>query len=200
MLGNYSPVGVCFGCVPYLRAKFNVMKLYRFLLIAFLAISTFTASADAWDDLTMAQAKKVQAYLKKNPWILDYCDCCDPGDTYLMRVVSSEIVTCTWEPSKYSVKVNALRVAKVEVNDSGINEHNAVPMSETVSYTIFMNYTFAYDKAGKWAVPLFKKVAYDRDHVCKGATKFPKPTNTAGNQLSNEYTKWYSKRVAKIAK
>lgn len=173
------------------------MKIYRFFSILLLALITLPASADAWDDLTMAQAKKVKAYLKKNPWILDYCDCCDPADTYLLRVVSSEIVPCDWEPSKFSVKVKALRIAKLEVNDAGVNEHNAMPLSETVDYTIYMNYTFAYDKTGKWAVPLFKKVAYDRDHVCKGATKFPKPTNTAGKQLSNEYTKWYSKSVAK---
>jgi hypothetical protein len=177
--------------------------MIRIAIITLLTFTTsFQALADAWDDLTMPQAKAVTKFLKKNPWIIDYCDCCDPGDTYLLLVASSEIVPCSWAPEKFSVKVKVTRIAKLDVTDSGINEYNASPLNNLTDYVVYMNYTFAYDKTNKWAVPLFKLVPYDadRNHICKGATKYPQPVNTDGKELSKEYTKWYSKRIAKVSK
>jgi hypothetical protein len=176
------------------------MKLLLSLLLA--VGFSLGANADAWDDLTKEQATALAAFLKKNPYVIDYCDCCDPGDTYLMKVISTEIVTCEWNPEKFSVKAEVIKIAKLEHTDVGLNEHTAAPLGEAGKATIYMNYTFGYDKVKKWAVPLFKLVSYeaDRNHICKGGTNFPQPTNNSGKELDAGYTKWYSKAIKKVKK
>ena len=56
---------------------------------------------------------------KANPFILDYCDCCDGSETYLLKVLKSEIVTCDWDDNYKSVKVTATKIGKLERGSTG---------------------------------------------------------------------------------
>lgn len=167
------------------------------LLIAALLFTSFAALADAWDNLTMDQAKKVQKFLTKNPYIIDYCDCCTEADVYLMKVVSTEIIACSWDQSQYSLKANVIRLAKLPNYGDGLNQFNAEKMNETASFTITMNYTFGFYKKLRWAVPLFKLLPYKDNHVCKGATNYPDPITTNKTELDAGYTAWHSKNIEK---
>lgn len=149
--------------------------------------------ADAWDDLSAKQAKMVTKYLAKNPFILDYCDCCDNSPVYLMEVKSSQIVHSEWSEGKFAVKVNAFVFGQLE-RESYPTAYRVESMNETKEYTITMNYTFVYSKYGKWAVPFFKMVDYDREHVCAGATRFPSPKDNKDIHYQ-PYVNWYNKYV-----
>ena len=165
------------------------------VLFTLLALSFFViAKADAWDDLTQKQAKAVQSFLKKNKFVLDYCDCCNDSEVYILKIEQAELVPCSWNAEKFSVKTSAVRIAKLETNKGEPSAYRAVGMSERVDYVITMNYTFVFSKAGKWAVPFFKEVAYDRDHICKGATKFPNPAENE-KIADSAYIKWYAKNI-----
>jgi hypothetical protein len=162
----------------------------KLLLLAILSCSLTTVLADPWDNLTPAQATAVVKYLKENPFILDYCDCCDSGSVYLLKVLNTQIVPCEWDNSQKSVKVLALRIGELERIGSYPSAYRTKGMSETVEYTITMNYTFVYAECGKWAVPFFKVVSYSNNHICAGATRFPNPEQNDDIQ-NEEYIKWF---------
>ena len=113
---------------------------------------------------------------------------------YLMKVLSSEIIPCTWDADQKSVKVKAVRIAELERNGCYPAAYRAKAMNDTVDYTITMNYTFVYTDCGKWAVPFFKTVKYSENHVCSGATRFPNPDEN--NDISdNDYRTWFAERA-----
>ncbi len=172
-----------------------MMKKVVFLFLATTILFANNAKADDWDDMTQSQAKKVMGYLKKNPFVLDYCDCCSGTDVFLLKIISTESVICSWNTEKFSVKAKALKIGQLERFDFP-SAYRTKSMNEEIDYIISMNYTFVYSKVGKWAVPLFKMVAYekDRNHVCAGATRFPDPAD--GNDIKDaSYKIWFDKNV-----
>ncbi|MCB9232115.1 MAG: hypothetical protein H6581_10650 [Bacteroidia bacterium] len=166
------------------------MKKILFSLSLLILIAQ-TSFADAWDALTPEQAEEVVTYLIRNPFILDYCDCCDNGDVYLLKVLRADIVPCSWDDEKKSVVVQAVQIGQLERNGSYPSAYRCQPLNEKVEYTITMNYTFVYSACGNWAVPFFKEVAYPENHVCAGATRFPDP---AENDIQDrDYKAWFEK-------
>jgi len=151
------------------------------------------AKADPWDNLTEEQANEVVSYLKENPFILDYCDCCDAGDVILMKVNDVEIIPCEWDANYKSVKVYATQIGKLERNGSYPSAFRVEHLEEDIEYIITMNYTFVYSECGKWAVPFFKEVEYDNKHVCCGATRFPDPSDNPGI-MDQEYYTWFEQK------
>lgn len=168
-------------------------KTIIFILFSFLISK---ANADPWDNLSYEQAVQVVEYLQENPFILDYCDCCDASDVILMKVIEAEIVPCEWDASSKSVKVKVLQIGKLERNGSYPSAYRVEYMNEKTEYIITMNYTFVYSECGKWAVPFFKVVPYDNEHVCCGATRFPNPANNAGIKDS-DYINWFREKGIK---
>lgn len=171
------------------------MKKLLFLAFSFLILSPL--KADPWEDLTQKQAEAVVKFLKKNPFILDYCDCCGEGDVYLMKVVSTKIVECSYNSAKKTVVAEVVKIGKLETNDGVPSAYRTQSMqSAPESYIVTMNYTFVYSKRDKWATPLFKEVAYDQNHVCKGATRFPNPFDN--NDIKDaDYRKWFKAQKLK---
>lgn len=168
------------------------------VLIFVIAIFSFSLlKADPWEDLTDKQAKSVVKFLEKNPFILDYCDCCETDEVYLMKVVSTKIVPCSYDETKKTVIAQVVRIGKLEVNGGVPSAYRTTALAENIeSFTITMNYTFVFSKRDKWAVPLFKEVAYEQDHICKGATRFPNPFEN--NDIKDEsYKKWFKKQKLK---
>lgn len=152
--------------------------------------------ADPWDNLSYEQANAVVYFLKENPFILDYCDCCDEGDVILMKVIEAEIVPCEWDASSKSVKVKAIQIGRLERNGSYPSAYRTEYMNEEHEYIITMNYTFVYSECGNWAVPFFKVVEYKNEHVCCGATRFPNPTHNEGIK-DQDYIAWFDKKEMK---
>ncbi|MBK6952940.1 MAG: hypothetical protein IPH24_13090 [Crocinitomicaceae bacterium] len=91
----------------------------KFLVLLTFLFTIHSAKADAWDHLNLKQAKAAQKYLKKYPFIYDYCDCCS-GEVYLMKVLSSEIVPCYWDTAQYSVATKVERLTIMENSGTGL--------------------------------------------------------------------------------
>lgn len=174
------------------------------LIIAFLllvACPTFLW-ADAWDNLTFEQAEEVQNYINANPYILDYCDCCDyEGEyatkVYLMKVISSEIVACEWDPSYYNVKTKVEVVAEIPYKSNGPDMASPVIRKSEEDLTLTMNYTWGYNPTTRKAAPLYCMIPYDvygeqdlDSGSCREFTAFPNPEHIR----DTAYSTWYKTR------
>lgn len=189
------------------------------LLCALLFALPFTTLADAWDNLTMDEATKVVSYLEKNPFIYDYCDCCGSDESFgatLLKVISTEIVTCDWDKNFYSVKVEVKPLAEM-VNEGSVLNVNEPSVTIDLSeeggggqspyadgYTIYMNYTWGYNSELKKAGPIYLSVPYDYygenqngKGQCNPLIEFPNPKLKSVKAVFKDrsYKKWYKKRA-----
>ena len=166
----------------------------RILLAFSLLLSAFVSRADAWDNMTEEQANHVVRFLNKNPFIFDYCDCCGESvEVYLLKVESAKVVECAWDKKQFSVLTKSRRIAKMQWASVGLDDYHTDPAEEEVEYTIYMNYTFAFDKHMKWAVPLYKLIKYSNEGpICIGATNYPNPNDSGVKITDEDYIKWYN--------
>ncbi|MBD3639343.1 MAG: hypothetical protein HUJ25_18445 [Crocinitomicaceae bacterium] len=165
----------------------------RILALFFLLISSSVVKAAAWDNLTAEQANQVIKFLEKNPFVFDFCDCCGESvEVYLLRVKSAKMIKCAWDKKQYNVLTKSKRIAKMQWANVGIDDYHTDVIDEDVEYTIFMNYTFAFDAHMKWAVPLFKLFDYHvKGPICIGATNYPNPSDAGVKITDEDYIEWY---------
>ena len=171
------------------------MKKLFFVLLS-MSIVAF-ATADPWEDVTQEQAEQIVEHLEEHPFILDYCDCCGSSDVYLMKVVGTEIVECSYDSEKKSVIATVVKIGKLEVSDGIPSAYRteSVDDAEVESLIVTMNYTFVYSACGQWAVPFFKEVADERNHVCAGATRFPSPFDNEETLEDVQYLEWFVENI-----
>jgi hypothetical protein len=168
------------------------------LLIGLILLMLPTLSkAAAWDNLTHEQAVHVKKFVERHPFIFDFCDCCGNSEpVYLIKVESAKIVKCAWDKKQYSVLTKGRRIAKMQWASVGLDDYRTEAIDEEVEYTIFMNYTFAYDRHMKWAVPLFKLIKYSLDGpICIGATSYPDPDDNGVKITDEDYISWYKAHI-----
>jgi len=158
--------------------------------------------ADYWDNLTLVQAEEVIEFLNSNPYILDYCDCCDyEGEyatkIYLMKVESTEIITCDWDSRYFSVKAQVEVLAEIPYNKEGPDIYSPQLFSFEKKITITMNYTWAYNTKQSKAAPLYTIIPYDiygeqksDSGYCREFIAFPSPMHV----INEAYGKWYNER------
>lgn len=170
------------------------------LLVAVLCLLPAMMWADPWDDLTLEEAKAVVAFLADEPYVLDYCDCCDAegeyaSKIYLMRVVSTEIVACEWNDEKYSVKAQVKVLAEIAYTNDGPDVTNTVIMDDMSDVlTVTMNYTWVYHDASGLFAPFFAAVDYgsygeqpESKGVCRSYVNLPPPHVTH----DESYASWW---------
>lgn len=177
-----------------------------FIALLFLAF-TSSSIADSWDNLTKEQAEAVVKELEENPYIFDYCDCCDHEGTYatkvrLLKVTSTEIKPCAWEPESFSVTVDVVVLAHLPYTASGPDVVKMTSNKKEIDvYTVSMNYTWTYNPGEKSASPLYTTVPYDKydgdKKPCKSYFKFPTPDQGKGIIKDGKYKKWYKKKLGK---
>jgi hypothetical protein len=174
------------------------MKKNLLLLLLLLPTLLF---ADSWEELTMDEARQVQEYLIQNPYILDYCDCCNYEGEYatkvhLMKIKSIEIRTSELDIEYFTIFVQVETLAEIPYTKNGLDISSPIIQNSEVDLVIkiSMNYTWGYDK--EKAVPLCNIIPYrdyEIDHnsgVCKKLTSFPNP-----KLIKNEkYKRWYEAR------
>ena len=177
------------------------MKIY--LLLFFITILSNTY-ADAWDNLSREEAKATVEFLEKNPFIFDYCDCCDYSGKYaaqvfLMKVVSTKIVSCEWNPGDFSIIAKVEIIARIPYTEDGPDIKNPVKLHDIKDdYTIYMNYTWGFNAGTKLAVPLFDVIPYDyygEASPCRNYTPYPNPYTTNCMIGHKDYIDWYRKNV-----
>lgn len=173
----------------------------KYLIGIFLLFSTFVAKADAWDDLTKEEAEKVVAYLKLNPYIFDYCDCCSdtdlPKDVLLVKVESASIVTCDWKPEAFSVKIETTILGVLTYDNEKIVV--SPPGEYEAPTSLYMNYTWVWNTETGGASPVFDVIdyaSYGGDHKpCKSYFDFPHPKIVKIVSKDKGYKKWFKKAM-----
>lgn len=176
------------------------------LLIAFALLISNFLMADSWDNLTKEQAEAVVTELKQNPYIFDYCDCCDHQGAYaakvrLLKVLETEIIKCPWEAESFSVVVDVAVLAHIPYGENGLSFIGLTSnKKETDVFTISMNYTWSFNPGEKMATPMFANIPYDKygeKKACKSYFKFPTPEEGKGVIKDGKYKKWYKKNISK---
>lgn len=175
------------------------------LIFLFTLLLSFQSKADAWDNLTMNEAREVVEYLEKHPFIFDYCDCCNADGEYateihMYKVTSTEIVTCTWDPEKYAVKIKFDVIAGIVHHETGPDLSKIyVPNAESYNETVFMNYTWGYEAETKLAQPLFETISYttygENNEGCKRPFSFPSPSMLKEVGIPSGYKRWYKRNI-----
>lgn len=169
-----------------------------FFFTAFICLFSFSfLQADPWDDLSLEEAQQLKAYIDNNPYIFDYCDCCSgQKETELLYVLSSEITECSWNDKKYSVTVNAQKIALFPITNEQPQIKQAKAISGNTDYTLFMNYTFGFNPTSKQASPLCDMVDYKRpSNMCRTPIDFPHKKIAKKAKLGKSYIKWWKKNV-----
>lgn len=171
------------------------MKKLFFMLLSMSILTAVTA--DPWEDVTQEQAEAIVKHLEMHPYILDYCDCCGEGDVHLLRVVSTQIVECSYDAEKKTVLAQVVSMGKLQRSGGSPSAYNVEAVEDDMPYelVVSLNYTFVYSACGQWAVPLFKEVHDERNHVCNGATRFPSPFDNEVVLDDPSYIEWFVENV-----
>lgn len=165
------------------------------LWIIFILLSSY-AHADAWDNLTKEQAENTVQFLKENPYIFDYCDCCNQGGLVrLIKVDDLEIVPCDWDSEYFSVKYSGELIGLFPSNKDGIDinskEKDSIEEDNNPNGVITMNYTWVYNADNANCSPLFSVVSYDvygtENKPCLNNFSLPNPKVVK----NKAYKKWY---------
>lgn len=177
------------------------MKSFTLILALF---TSFFTLADAWDNLTLEEANAVVAELKENPYVFDYCDCCSHSGEYeanvhLLKIIETEIVTCSWSEEHYSVKVSFEIIAGLNYTSKGPNTKKLRKYSGAeISDVIYMNYTWTLNSDSKMASPFFNTIdysTYGESSPCKSEFPYPTPKAVAKVSKDEGYASWYKSKV-----
>lgn len=177
------------------------MRTFTSLFIITISLTfPYLVKADPWDNLTYEEAEKVQGFLQSFPYLLDYCDCCDfegdyAAEVFLVKVISSEIVSCSWDENYYSVQTEVEVIAKIPYESDGPRVDRPISMTNEDQLTIFMNYTWGYNSSERKATPLFCIIPYETygeedttSGVCREFVNFPDPKDGVTDK---DYKSWY---------
>jgi hypothetical protein len=172
-----------------------------------LAFFTFIGfvSADPWEAMTESEAKELMAFLKKNPYVFEYCDCCDEVAReydnrkvfgHLIKIEKMEIVPCAWDQSRFSVNIVQFKIL-VSGNVEGGKFVVAQPDEEDIDnyrkpWPVTLNYSWTI-KSGK-ASRLYKNINYKGEEVkCAGISEFPNPDRVPA-KLKKAYQKFLKRK------
>jgi hypothetical protein len=171
------------ACILLLNTKSKHMRYSVFFALIASFIFIQTVKADPWDCMSKEDAETLVEFLNKNPFVMEYCDCCDNQTAHLVRIRKMKIVPCHWDESQYSVAVVRYTIAAMGyVEDGEFVQVMQEPDPEDLKlygnaeyYTPTLNYSFSRQK-GK-AVHLNTQTGEDRsdDVGCEGLKAFPQP-------------------------
>jgi hypothetical protein len=168
----------------------SIMMKKIFFVCLFAIFACTGLHADPIEDLTKEEAAALVNYLEKNPFLVDYCDCCDDLNApenrvyaKLIFVEKAEIVPCSYNDEKVSVKITGTVVTGGTVNAEGVMEGVEVQgyayENENGSPTLAtLNYHFVYQEGVVKRLGSIVKVNTD-DYKCNPLSAFPLAEETA---------------------
>jgi len=175
---------------------FFMKKVFVILLSLLLVNNLF---ADSWTDLTQEQAEKAVEHLQKNPYIFDYCDCCDMTTVRLIYVTDVYFLDSQNEPGLFEVHVvgkiiNEFDIANVYGDESAVlGGFYKFEGDEEFSGILSVNYTFVYSHSADaevYSVRLCDITGYDQDLTsCVTNMVYPHPSDSKA--VDANYKKWY---------
>lgn len=177
----------------------------RTLCFSILVTFPILLFADPWDCFSEDEAVTIQNYLYKNPFLVDYCDCCDhkgPDATkvYLMKVLHTEKIICEYDTNRFSVMVGVKIIAEIPNSKSGLLVNKPIPWLSKDNLIVSLNYTWGYCPERKLLAPLQNildipgapGIGSDKGD-CKAHEEFPNPFKTKDVIMDKAYREWYRK-------
>jgi hypothetical protein len=179
-------------------------------LLLFLSFLIFTqinvVKADPWDCMSREEANSLVTYLKDNPFVFDYCDCCDDitGEDeekpmgQLIKIEKMQIVACSYDDTQFSVKITKSTVVSSGYVFYGIfNPAESRPEDldrYANPWNISLNYCFAM--IGETStMRLYQIIGLEAEPIdCTGLGEFPVPKNLPEHPLKKAYTVFYEAR------
>jgi len=174
------------------------------LLLSFLIFTQISSvKADSWDCMSRDEANSLVAYLKDNPFVFDYCDCCDDitGENddkpmgQLIKIEKMEIVACSYDATQFSVRITKSTVVSSLYVFYGIANPAESRPDDLEKYdkpwNISLNYCFAM--IGETStMRLYQMIGTEAEAVeCSGLSEFPIPKNLFEHPLKKVYTVFY---------
>lgn len=186
----------------------TIASRFRVLSLVILAVGTWfsEARADAWDCMSRPVAERLVSFLADNPYVFDYCDACADFEEggmagYLIRVESTRIVQCSWDPGQWSVEVDFEticwgmvtrqgKVAEVRSPEELAAGQGPEPVyRDDPSYRLTLNYHWTI--ADGEVQRLLEPVQYEEDMGdFNGFVEFPNWRKVKGKRERVEYLKW----------
>lgn len=179
------------------------MKKILFLALLFCTSFLF---ADPIEDFSLADANRIVDFLKENPFMIDYCDCCNdvlsegeaPIQAKLIRIVEREIVPCEYDASRYSIRITAEILATGVIENKKMSSLRVLPRDEAEEYNTLLsaNYFFCADKRkiGQLGMITQDDKLY-KEYNCGGVAAFPAPSELTNIISMEQYVKWYRKNA-----
>jgi hypothetical protein len=172
----------------------------KIFLTCFLLSCSFLALADPHDCMSKAEAETLSKKILKQ-YIIDYCDCCDSVNpdanvlttsAKLLWVTSAQVVPCSYDETRYSVKIGYSFVGAYNVETGKLKGENLAKMTSNVlriADYVSLNYHFFWS-AGK-VDRLYGLLQKAQEYGgCDGLDRFP----TAKEADDKKYKAFISKK------
>ena len=133
------------------------MRLCVFLL----AMGSLPLSvADTWDNLPLTSAQQLQQHFTQQPYLLEYCDCCEQVPRWI-EVKASFITDSDWN-EQYSLQLEGETLMQLSLNQQTDDETiNGQWLQQEHNSTLSMNYNWAYDADSGKIKPLYSLFEYN---------------------------------------
>lgn len=176
------------------------------ILFSLLLCCSSLLFADPIEDFSLADANRIVAFLKENPFMIDYCDCCNevlsegeaPIEAKLIRIIEREIVPCEYNAERYSIRITGEILAKGIIENKKMTNIHVLPRDEAEEYNTLLsaNYFFCADKRkiGQLGMITQDDKLY-KEYKCGGISGFPAPSALANIISMEQYVKWYRKNA-----
>lgn len=145
--------------------------------------------ADPIEDMTAEEAAQVMHYLYANPYIVDYCDCCDNYTPTLIRVYTAVTEPCSYNAERTSIKVQGQKICTF---NAGGKVQKIFTNTEQFNEIISLNYTWGHAGKGK-AQAIGKTLQLWDERTCKEPLTYPDAAKNS--DLPVAYRDWYTQFV-----
>ncbi len=166
-----------------------IKKFFILFMISF-AISGL-AMADPEDCMSKREAEALLAKLKKERYIVDYCDCCADGNpdvtANLLRIKKMSIVTCEYDSERFAIKMETQLVACFGIKDQRY-AGNATYAGNSMEFAL-LNYQFFFSEQKAKHLGFLVRTDYEAPS-CSGLSGFPSPAMVN----DKKYTNWLKKK------
>jgi hypothetical protein len=171
-----------------------MMKKLLSCLVFIMVFGVSQSWADPEDCMSKEEAETLVKKLKKERYIVDYCDCCDDasenGDVTanLLFIKKLSIVSCEYDDARFSVKMETQMLSSFAVNE-GKYMGKATYEVNSMEYAL-LNYQFYFtNQRAPQLGYLVRNDEYEAPN-CSGLDTFPNPEMVG----DKKYQSWYKKK------
>ncbi len=164
-------------------------KLLVFFVMGLIAHGI--ALADPEDCMSKSEAETLLTKLKKERYIIDYCDCCADGDpsvtANLLFIKKMSIVSCEYDTERFSVRMETQLVSSFSIKNQRY-AGNATYAGNSMEFAL-LNYQFFFTNKKASHLGFLVRADYEAPN-CSGLQGFPSPAMVN----DKKYAAWFKKK------